>query len=140
MKAIDLIKQFEGCKLKAYQDGGGVWTIGYGSTGLDIKEGVVWDQKDCEQRIFIDLLMIEKDIEALVKVPLTANQVTALSSFIYNVGYGAFNRSTLLKKLNEKDYEGAASELLRWNKDNGKVVKGLSFRRAKEKELFLKGE
>ena len=140
MTPSDLIKAFEGFKLNAYQDGGGVWTIGYGSTGDDVKEGTVWTIEDCERRLKIDLLMIEKDIEELVTVPLTQNQISALSSFIYNVGYGAFKKSTLLKKLNEKDYEGAASELLRWNKDNGKVIKGLSLRRAKEKELFLKGE
>jgi len=140
MTASDLIKASEGFKLNAYQDGGGVWTVGYGSTGSDIKEGTVWTVEDCERRLRLDLLMIEKDIGELVKVPLTQSQISALCSFIYNVGYGAFKKSTLLKKLNEKDYEGAANELPRWNKDNGKVVKGLSIRRAKEREIFLKGE
>lgn len=140
MTASDLIKNFEGCKLKAYQDSVGVWTIGYGSTGKDIVEGIEWKLADCERRLVLDLLMIEKDIESLVKVPLTQNQISALCSFIYNLGYGNFSKSTLLKKLNEKDYEGAANEFTRWDKAGGKVLKGLSLRRAKEKEIFLTKE
>ena len=137
MTPSDLIKDFEGCKLQAYQDVVGVWTIGFGSTGKDIKEGTTWTQDDCDKRLRLDLLMIEKDIQELVKVPLTLNQVSALSSFIYNLGYGNFKSSTLLKKLNEKDYEGAADEFLRWDHAGSKKVKGLSIRRAKERKIFL---
>jgi lysozyme len=137
MTAEEFIKSQEGCRTKAYQDTGGVWTVGYGSTGPDVNEGTVWTQEDCDKRLRLDLLMIEKDIERSVTVPLTENQITALSSFIYNVGFHAFQNSTLLKRLNEKEYDTAAEEFLRWDKDNGKRVKGLSERRARERKLFL---
>jgi lysozyme len=72
-----------------------------------------------------------------IKVELSQNQIDAIASFVYNVGTGAFNKSTLLKKLNAEDFDSAANEFLRWNKVDGKVVKGLTRRREAEKELFL---
>ena len=87
---------------------------------------------------------MEADILKYVKVPLTDNQLSALVSFVYNVGIGAFASSTLLRKLNARDYVGAANELLRWDKGtvNGKkvVLRGLTIRRAKERAVFLKGD
>lgn len=137
MKAVDLIPLFEGCRLSSYRDGGGVWTIGYGSTGKDIGPQLTWTMQQCLDRLNLDLLMTEHYVKDLVKVPLSENQTAALESFVYNVGVGHFMGSTLLKKLNAGDYAGAADQFLVWNKDNGQVVHGLDVRRAKEREVFL---
>jgi lysozyme len=138
---IELIKQFEGLKLKAYLDIVGVPTIGYGSTGPDIKIGMVWTTEQCEERLKKDLEKFEKAILTSVKVPLTQNQFDALVCFTYNVGSGAFTGSTLLKLLNKSEsITKVADQFLRWNKAGGKEVAGLTRRRAAERELFLKPE
>ena len=84
------------------------------------------------------LKRFEKTVNDLVKVPLTQNQFDALVSLTYNIGTGAFEKSTLLKKLNTGDYQGAADQFTVWNKGGGKVLQGLVNRRAKEKEVFLR--
>lgn len=132
------IKTAEGLRLTAYLDGGGVWTIGYGHTGADVREGLTIPLSEAERLLTRDLRVAEGHVNDVVKVKLTQNQFDALVSFVYNVGGGAFRSSTLLKLLNAGDYEGAANQLLRWNKDNGKVVKGLTNRRHEERELFLR--
>lgn len=136
MKAVDFIKKWEGCKLKAYQDGGGVWTVGYGSTA-GVGPHTAISLEEAEKRLYECVIAIQHDINRRVIVSLNECQAAALTSFIYNVGVRAFERSTLLKKLNHKDYLGAADEFLRWDKDNGKVVAGLTRRRNAERELFL---
>lgn len=132
----DLLKTLEGCKLRAYKDIGGVWTIGYGHTGADTFEGVKISAERAEELLLKDLVKFEGGVEYFVKVPLKQPHFDALVLFAYNVGMGALASSTLLKRLNKKDYEGAGKELLRWNKVNGVVVQGLANRRAKEKELW----
>ena len=84
-----------------------------------------------------DLAWVEVAVHKYVKVPLNQNQYDALCSFVYNLGATNFKNSTLLKKLNKKDYNGAANELPRWNKQKGKVLRGLTIRRQLEKDLFL---
>jgi lysozyme len=84
-----------------------------------------------------DIAMFEKEIANYVKVPLTDNQYSSLVSLIYNIGGKAFKASTLLRKLNQGDYDGAANEFDRWVYSNGKVLNGLVTRRQNEKELFL---
>lgn len=133
------IKDHEGLKLTAYKDGGGVWTIGYGHTGADVREGLTIPLSEAERLLTRDLRVAEGHVNRLVQVKLTQNQFDALVSLVYNIGGGAFEASTLLRMLNAGDYEGAASQFPRWNKDNGKVVDGLTNRRAKERELFLRG-
>ena len=136
---IELIKNSEGCALKAYPDpgtGGRPWTIGYGHTHK-VSNGDVITQAQAEQFLRDDLQLIYITIETSVKVPLNQNQFDALCSFIFNVGGGHFAKSTLLKKLNAGDYAGAAEELLRWNKAAGKVLPGLLKRRSAEYRLFL---
>lgn len=136
-KNKDVVREFEGLRLEAYLDTGGVWTIGYGHTGEEVRRGLTIDLAQAETWLTEDLREAEGYVSKLVKVRLTQNQFDALVSFVYNIGGTAFSKSTLLKKLNAGDYEGAANQLLRWNKDNGKVVRGLTNRRKKERGLFL---
>ena len=140
-KGIALIKQFEGCKLTAYQDSVGVWTIGYGWTqpvdGKPIRAGMTIKQETAERLLKTGLVSYESDVSRLVKVGLTQGQFDALVSFAYNVGSRALSTSTLLKKLNAGDIKGAADEFLRWNKSGGKVMPGLTNRRKAERALFL---
>ena len=133
---IKLIKDFEGCKLKAYQDIVGVWTIGYGATGSDVIEGLQITQEEADKRLAADLEQFERGVMRVVKVPLTENQLAALVSFTYNLGIGSLWRSTLLQLLNKGDYEGAAMEFEKWSMAGGVVVKGLHNRRKAEKALF----
>ena len=140
-KGIALIKQFEGCKLTAYQDSVGVWTIGYGWTqpvdGKPIRSGMTIKQETAERLLKTGLVSYESDVSRLVKVVLTQGQFDALVSFTYNLGARSLSTSTLLRKLNAGDYAGAADEFLRWNKAGGKVLNGLTRRREAERALFL---
>ncbi|HAV1906103.1 TPA: lysozyme [Enterobacter hormaechei subsp. steigerwaltii] len=140
-KGIDLIKQFEGCKLSAYQDSVGVWTIGYGWTqpvdGKPIRAGMTIKQETAERLLKTGLVSYESDVSRLVKVGLTQGQFDALVSFTYNLGARSLSTSTLLRKLNAGDYAGAADEFMRWNKAGGKVLNGLTRRREAERALFL---
>ena len=140
-KGISLIKQFEGCKLTAYQDSVGVWTIGYGWTqpvdGKPIRAGMTINQETAERLLKTGLVSYESDVSRLVKVGLTQGQFDALVSFTYNLGARSLSTSILLRKLNAGDYAGAADEFLRWNKAGGKVLNGLTRRREAERALFL---
>lgn len=133
---LQIIKDFEGCGLKAYICPSGVWTIGYGHTA-SVKPDMVITQLDAERLLKQDLLRFEQGVTSLVKVPLTPNQFSALVSFAFNVGINALRTSTLLRLLNNKDYKGAAKEFLRWDKgNNGKPLPGLTKRRKAEQDLF----
>lgn len=144
-EGIDLVKTFESFKPTSYYDRDnkkklGTLTVGYGFTKHDIpdlKEGYVMDKARAEQML-PDLLTNKyaDTIRSNVKVPLTDNQFSALTSFAYNVGPTNFANSTLLKKLNSGDVKGASDEFLRWNKSGGKTVEGLTRRRQAEKALF----
>lgn len=134
-----VIKDHEGLRLTAYKDGGGVWTIGYGHTGADVGEGLTIPLSEAERLLTRDLRTAEGHVNGGVKIKLTQNQFDALVSLTYNIGGEAFKDSTLLRLLNAGDYEGAANQFPRWNKDNGKVVNGLINRRREERELFLRG-
>lgn len=134
---INLIKKYEGCRLTAYKCPAGVWTIGYGHT-KNVKSGMKITQNQANALLEDDLKRIGNTIIQLVNVSMHQNQFDALVSFTFNCGSSALKRSTLLKKLNNKDYEGAANEFIKWNKSNGKVLNGLVKRREEEKALFLK--
>ena len=140
-KGIALIKQFEGCKLTAYQDSVGVWTIGYGWTqpvdGKPIRAGMTIKQETAERLLKTGLVSYESDVSRLVKVGMTQGQFDALVSFTYNLGARSLSTSTLLRKLNAGDYTGAAAEFMSWNKAGGKALKGLTRRREAERTLFL---
>lgn len=134
---VALVREFEGCRLDAYRCPAGIPTIGYGATGPDIRMGMKWTQEEADERLAEDLARFAEGVERLVLVDLTDNQFAALVSFAYNVGLGALAGSTLLRKLNAGDYEGAADQFPRWNKGGGRVLPGLVRRRAAERDLFL---
>lgn len=138
---ITLIKAFEGCRLTAYQDSVGVWTIGYGWTqpvdGKSVSKGMVITQQKANQLLTEGVAQYESGVTNLVTVPLNQNQLDALVDFAYNLGVNALRGSTLLKKLNAGDYAGAANEFTKWNKAGGKELAGLTRRREAEKSLFL---
>ena len=138
----NLIKSFEGKRLVSYDDGVGVWTIGYGTikypNGIAVKKGDKCTDAQADQYFDNDVARFEKAVNLLVKVPVTQNQFDALVSFAYNLGAANLGQSTLLKKHNAKDYKGAAAEFPKWIKAGGKVMQGLVKRRNAEMELFLK--
>lgn len=138
IKNVDMIKKSEGLRLEAYlPTPNDVWTIGYGHTKT-AKPGMKITTKGAEALLVHDLAWVEDVVNDFVEVPITQNQYDALCSFVYNLGGTNFGKSTLLRKLNDGDYEGAADELLRWDKQKGKVLRGLTIRRKEERELFLK--
>ncbi len=133
---IQLVKDFEGCKLTAYRDVGGLLTIGYGHTGPDVKDGLEWTQEQADLVFNKDLGKIEAQVDHLTPTTINENQFSALVSFTYNLGSKRLQNSTLLKLLFENDFEGAAKEFLKWDKAAGKIDEGLQRRRIAEQELF----
>lgn len=137
-KNVDVIKKHEGLRLEAYlPTPNDVWTIGYGHTHTTTK-GMRITEAQAEKLLYRDLAWAEDAVNDFVSVPLTQDQFDALVSFVFNVGAGAFVKSTLLRLLNSGDYKGAAQQFLRWNRQKGKVLNGLTRRRQEEMELFLK--
>lgn len=134
---IDLIKKYEGCKLNAYLCPANVWTIGYGHT-KNVKAVDKITQEIAERLLINDLQEPENAINAYCQHALTQNQFDALVSFVFNLGSGAFKSSTLLKRINANMMQLASLEFCKWNKAGGKVLDGLTKRRADEKALFLK--
>lgn len=134
------IQGLEDCRLLAYQDTNGGWTIGWGHKGADVAKGVRWTQQEANVAFARDLYPVEFTISNLVRVPLTQYEFDALCSLVYNIGIGAFSTSTLLKVLNKDDRSGAAAQFPRWNKETigGKLVvsHGLTQRRAAERAMF----
>ncbi|MGD1907780.1 MAG: lysozyme [Leptolyngbyaceae cyanobacterium] len=138
---LKLLTAFEGLELEAYQDSVGVWTIGYGHTSAagppKVTTGLRITEADANTILKRDLGQFEQGIRERVSVALNSNQFSALVSFSFNVGLGAFGNSTLRRKLNGGDYGGAANELLRWDKAGGRALPGLTRRRQAERALFL---
>ena len=139
--AIDLIKEFEGCKLRSYLDGGDVPTIGYGTTRYSNGEKVMIGQDISQDMADFELVthcnQLADGITACVYSELNENQFSALISLVYNIGMTAFQKSTMRKLLNLLEFEAAANQFDRWVYDNGVMVNGLVNRRAKEKAVFL---
>lgn len=131
------IRDQEGCRLTAYQDSGGVWTIGYGLTGKWVVKGVTITQEECQKHFMERIDGFCKEMDKLVKVPLNKNQYIALLSFTYNVGSSNLARSTMLRYINENRFTEAADGLLQWTWAGGKNLSGLKARRIRERELFL---
>jgi len=138
-EGIALIKRFEGCELKAYQDSVGVWTIGYGHT-KEVKEGDEINQEHAEFMLTEEMPEYEGYINNMVKVPLEQNQFDALCSWVYNLGPTNLKNSTLLTVLNQERYKEVPQEIKRWNKAGGVVLNGLVRRREAEALLFEKKE
>jgi lysozyme len=143
VSAATIIAKFEGLRLRAYKDSGGIWTIGYGTTinpetGLPIKQGDVITKAKALEWLKITTANVQARVKELIKRPVTDNQLAALTSLAYNIGLGAFTRSTLLRKLNAGEQPSTiAAEFLRWNKVSSREVPGLTKRRKSEAELFL---
>jgi lysozyme len=137
-EGFKLLTSFEGCKLHAYDDGGGVWTIGYGHT-KGVFSGMPMTQAEAEDCLRTDLEKFESYVEDAVQVELNDSQFSALVCFCFNVGPGSdgFGGSTLLKQLNTGDYQAAANQFLVWNKVGGAPWLGLTRRRLAERSLFL---
>lgn len=136
IKGRELVESIEGIRLKAYLDGNGIPTIGFGSTG-NVKMGDVITAEQADARLAANLHQAEWAVNTFVKVPLNQNQFDALSSFVYNIGSGNFRKSTMLKLLNDGKYEDAAKQFFVWIKVNGKFSQGLMNRRVKEEALFM---
>ena len=134
---VDLVKQSEGLRLRSYRCPAGKLTIGYGHTGQKAKKGRI-TKLEAEDLLKQDLIKYERIVRNRVKVRINNNQYSALVSFTFNVGEGAFTRSSLLRKLNNGDYCGAAKEFTRWVRGNNqRILGGLIKRRQIEQDLFL---
>lgn len=132
-----MIQSFEGLRLEAYQDSVGIWTIGYGHTGPEVKKGLKWSTTEAEAAFDKDTARFCQGVEAMTKaVPLSDNKFAALVSFAYNLGLGRLQGSTLLKKVLAQDWAGAKLEFSKWDKAGGKVLAGLTRRRRAEADLF----
>ncbi|TWB35742.1 lysozyme [Nitrospirillum pindoramense] len=138
---IALTEESEGLNLTAYLCPAGHLTIGYGHTGPDVTEGMTITEAQAQDLLAQDLATAGNGVMAAVTVPLTDNQYAALTDFAFNLGVGALTQSTLLRLLNQGDYQGAAAQFLVWDKAhvNGQLVTlpGLAARRQKEQALFL---
>ncbi|HWF62964.1 MAG TPA: lysozyme [Nitrospira sp.] len=135
---VDLAKESEGEKLRAYQDPVGVWTIAYGHTGPEVHDGLVWTQEQADAQLAVDLQIHCEQMQALVKVPLTQGQTDALTDFTFNMGSGALKTSTLLRLLNMGQYDQVPAQLAKWVYAGGQVLAGLVARRKKEIDLWQK--
>lgn len=142
--AVRMAEEFEGFSATPYRDSAGVWTIGYGSTHDQLGHPVTAHTPAITRAIAEglmrrDLTRAVTEVSKDVRVPLTEEERAALIDLIYNIGSGAFAGSTLLRKLNAGDYDGAADQFARWNQAGGHVLAGLVRRRATERAEFLKG-
>lgn len=146
-KGLALLREFEGCKLLAYKDGGGVWTIGFGHTE-GVKRGDNITQEQAEQILKLDLESRERRLTALLEgTPTSQEQFSALLCLVFNIGFGDPNHkpkpiaglltSTVLKRHRLGNHTGAAKAFGMWIRDNGKIVNGLIRRRAAEAKLYL---
>jgi lysozyme len=133
-----LIEQSEGLRTHAYADSCGLWTIGYGHTRA-VRQGDRCDATQAAAWLCEDVAAAEAAVARQVEVPLSQGQFDALVDFVFNLGEGALQGSTLRRKLNAGDYRGAAAELARWCHAGGTVLPGLVTRRARERLLFETG-
>ncbi|MEX6397242.1 lysozyme [Providencia hangzhouensis] len=134
---VSMIAYFEGMETKPYKDVVNVTTVCFGHTGADIIPTKTYTESECLALLEKDLSKVRKGVDPLIKVDIDDNTRAAIYSFAYNVGTGAFARSTMLKKLNAGDIAGACNELKRWTYAGGKEWKGLITRREIENAVCL---
>ena len=136
--SLDLVRRFEGCRLRAYRDVAGVWTIGWGET-LDVEEGMVWSQEQAD--VALALRVAQFLVAVLQRCPAlhlaSPSRVAACVSLAYNIGVGAFGASSVSRKTMRQDFQGAADSFLLWNKAGGRVIAGLVRRRDAERAMYL---
>jgi lysozyme len=133
---FDFVAAREGCKLEAYQDSKGVWTVGVGHTAPHVCESTTITIEEARRLFIADVDVAARVVNSVVQVSLTQHEFDALVDLCFNIGGGAFGRSTLVRKLNQKDFAGAVEEFKVWNKCGGRTLPGLAARRDKEAELF----
>ena len=132
-----LIRRFEGCRLKAYLCPAGVWTVGWGSTGADVGPRTLWTQAQADRRMEADAQSFARKTLALCPaLGSDSRALSAVADFSYNLGVGRLRGSTLRRRINAQDWDGARQELAKWVRGGGKVLKGLVLRRAAEAELL----
>ena len=131
----EFTKSFEKCKLAAYDDGVGVWTIGWGHT-KGVQRGDECTQEQADAWFDEEIVDYERGVTSAVKPTLSQNEFDACVSLAYNIGVGAFQRSTLVKLLNLHDFAGAAKQFDVWNRGGGQIMQGLVKRRAAERRIF----
>lgn len=137
--AMALIRRWEGCRLVAYKCPAGIWTIGWGSTGHGITDGVRWTQAQADERLARDVEKFMVGVRKLLRRPVTEAQLGAMTSLAYNIGIGAFGSSTLLRLFNAGQTDLAAAQFAVWRRAGGKVLQGLVNRRADERRVFEGG-
>jgi lysozyme len=139
-KGLALTKSFEGLRLAAYQDCAGVFTIGYGHTGPALYKGMAINEADAEVLLRADLAEAVACVNRAVPATISQNQFDAMVDFCFNAGRGNFLQSTLLRKVNLRDFAGAATQFGLWVHAGGEVVPGLVRRRKAEAEMFAISE
>ena len=133
---LDLIQSYEKCRLRAYlPTPNDVWTCGWGST-KGVTKDTVWTQEEAAAAFLKDLEWVEECVGKAVTAQLTQNEYDALCSLCFNIGCTNFGKSTLVKLLNQGNYDAASLEFSRWDKQKGQVLAGLTRRRAEEARLF----
>jgi len=134
---LALTERFEGCRLESYQDQGGVWTIGYGHTGPDVGPGMTCTPQQAQAWLALDTHAAAQTVNDLVQIQLSQHEFDALVDFVFNLGAGAFARSTMLRLLNMGEIATAAGQFALWDHIGGREVAGLLRRRLAEKAEFL---
>jgi len=135
---IALIQSYEKCRLRAYKPTpNDVWTCGWGSTA-GVTQDTVWTQEEADAAFLKDLAWVERCLSDNVTVPLIQNEYDALCSLVFNIGCPQFKKSTLLRLLNQSDFDAAQKEFAKWDKQNKQPLAGLTRRRAEEAALFEK--
>lgn len=137
-EGLEFIKSFEGLRLRAYKDSGNVYTIGYGHT-RGVRKGDEITESRALEFLREDVGLVEASVSRLVTTCLEQHEFDALISFVFNVGAGAFASSTMLRQINERRLASAAAQFSRWNKVKGRVISGLTRRRAAERQMFEGG-
>ena len=136
-EGIALIKGFEGCRLQSYQCSAGVWTVGYGHTGKEVKKGMVISQQQADEWLIVDCNRVLQMLRDTIRVPIRQNQLDALVSLGFNIGTEALRKSTLMSLVNRNpDDLNIPEQFERWVYAGGKVVNGLVRRRKAEGRLY----
>lgn len=133
---LQLTEQFESCRLTAYQDVKGIWTIGWGHTGAEVIQGYTITQIQADMQLVVDMHNAESAVNELVTITLTQGEFDALVDFCFNCGINAFRGSTMRTLLNSGDFANAALEFSKWDHASGQVVSGLLRRRLAEEQEF----
>ncbi|HEX3985764.1 MAG TPA: lysozyme [Acidobacteriaceae bacterium] len=135
-EGLALTEQFEGCRLTAYQDQVGVWTIGYGHTGPEVCSGMTITLEQAQGLLAGDVSSAATFVNQAVIVEVNQEEFDALVDFVFNLGAGSFEHSTLLRLLNAGEFAAAAAQFALWDRAGGAVVAGLLRRRQAETALF----